>query len=74
MEGQTRGSDGSLLGNDRTGTRYYDFDEKDEDHGFVECLAQTLVEAPPPGQGATDRWWGYGECIRVTTTVKETSQ
>ncbi|CAH0366264.1 unnamed protein product [Pelagomonas calceolata] len=36
------------LGIDRTGTRYYDFDEKDEDHGLCRVFAQTLVEAPPP--------------------------
>ena len=35
------------LGIDRTGTRYYDFDEKDEDHGLCRVFAQTLVEAPP---------------------------
>jgi hypothetical protein len=36
------------LGVDRTGTRYYDFDEKDGDYGLCRVFAQTLVEAPPP--------------------------
>ena len=49
MQGRTNtGVRREPLGVDRTGTRYYDFDEKDGDYGLCRVFAQTLVEAPPP--------------------------